>query len=111
MTDMKIKRLYTMKLEIQKIEKENKELKEQWRKLGEKIRQNSQDISTKKMLFIVTGFEMEEIKRHSERLVAVLPENPETALVMITFLKQHMEEVIGRKVENIKIIENKGDCR
>jgi hypothetical protein len=47
MNDIKIKRLYTMKLEIQKLEKDNLELKVKWRELGEKIRANSQDINMK----------------------------------------------------------------
>ena len=61
------------------------------------------EYDNKKEMFVVTDFEMEEIKRHSLRLMGVLPENPETALVMIAFLKQHMEDTIGKKVEGIKI--------
>ena len=54
------------------------------------------------VLYIVTGFEMEELKRHANRLMKVLPEDPNNALITIQFLKTQMEKVIGRKVEGIK---------
>ena len=63
--------------------------------------------NNEKILFVLSGFEMEELKNHSRRLLKYLPEDANNALLTITFLKEHMETVIGRKVEGIKIINKK----
>jgi len=59
-------------------------------------------------LFIISHEEMVELKKQAHHLIAVLPNQPNTALLTITFLKEVMEQEIGKKVKGIKVIENKG---
>lgn len=54
-------------------------------------------------VFIITGEELEDVKKLSTKLLNDLPNEPMTALLVITFLKSHMEGVIGKKVKRIKI--------
>ena len=45
--EIKLKRLYALKMEIQRLESENTANKEKWRKLSVSIRSNSQMINQK----------------------------------------------------------------
>jgi hypothetical protein len=65
------------------------------------------EVDYKKDLFIITHQEMEELKTNALKLVDVLPDEPMEALIVIAFLKEHMEATIGRKCEQIKIVMKK----
>jgi hypothetical protein len=54
-------------------------------------------------LFIISHGEMEDLKKYANTLKDALPSEPNTALLTITFLKDIMEDVIGKKVKGIKI--------
>ncbi len=58
-------------------------------------------------LFIISHEEMAELKKQANRLLKLLPNQPNTALLTIVFLKELMEEEIGKKVKGIKVIEKK----
>lgn len=55
-------------------------------------------------LFIISHGEMEELKRYAQKLLDALPNEPKTALLIIVFLKDIMEQELGKKVKGIKIV-------
>ena len=54
-------------------------------------------------LFIITDEEMEQLKVYANRLLDSLPSEPTTALLTIAFLKELMEQELGRKVKGIVV--------
>ena len=54
-------------------------------------------------LFIISGAELEDLKKYANSLLYQLPKDPMKALLTIVFLKEHMEKVLDRKVEGIRI--------
>ncbi len=54
-------------------------------------------------LVIVTGDEMESLKGFSLTLMKFLPADEMTALLVVTLLKEHIEQHMTKKVKAIKI--------
>lgn len=54
-------------------------------------------------LFIITDDELEQLKFHANKLLDVLSNEPMTALLTICFLKEHIENEIGKKVQKVII--------
>lgn len=55
-------------------------------------------------LFIITGEEHNQLKEFAQKLLDVLPKEPKTALLTISFLKEVMEQQLGKKVKGIKVL-------
>lgn len=61
-------------------------------------------IIDKDEFYILTGEEMEYIKKKAGEILKVLPEEYNTSLLIIGYLKETMEETTGRKIKGIKVI-------
>ena len=55
-------------------------------------------------IFIITHYEMEQLKIEAEKIMKLLPSHDITALITISFLKKCMEDVMHRPVKGIKVI-------
>ena len=55
-------------------------------------------------LFIISHGEMEDLKKYAQKLLDMLPKEPKTALLTIVFLKDVMEQELGKKVKGIQVI-------
>lgn len=61
-------------------------------------------IYNKDEIFILTNPEMEQIKKQAFILLDALPKHYLNSLIVIAFLKEHLEETLHRKVKGIKIV-------
>jgi len=58
---------------------------------------------TKDELYIITNEELEDLKNYAIKMMEVLPTEERTALLAVSFLKELMEQSMGKKVKGIKV--------